>query len=300
MRVLIGYDGSSVTERVIEDLKYAGLPNRVLASVLTAADVYVPGQPGASTPVAVRSVIAKAHDSAQESLRVAQSLADYGAKELKNNFPEWKVFPEACADTPAWALVRKADVWKADLVVMGAHGHSRLGRYMGSVSQMVLAHTTTSVRVARPHLVTSDHLRILIGFDGSKFAQAAIAAVANRAWTVPIDVCVVAVIEPQMSMLMKAVTPAEIKWFLEHDGQRHALGRLMETAVKPLRKKAASVSCEIESGDPKRILVDQAQLWGADTIFLGARGLGNLKRFLIGGVSTAVAARAHCSVEVVR
>lgn len=301
MKVLIGYDGSSVTEKVIENLKYAGLPSRVSATVLTAADVFVPGRPGAATPAVLRTVIAKANDSAQDALRVAQSLADHGAKEIRNNFPEWKVTAEACADTPAWALVKKSDAWKADLVVMGAHGHSRLGRYIGSVSQMVLAHTTKSVRVTRPLVSASkDRLKILIGFDGSRYSQAAISAVARRSWRVPVDVRVVAVMEPQMSMLMKVMAPAEMKWFLQQDGQQTALSRLMETSVKTLRTKVSSVACEMESGDPKRILVDQAQQWGADAIFLGARGLGSLKRFLIGGVSTAVAARAHCTVEVVR
>jgi nucleotide-binding universal stress UspA family protein len=35
-------------------------------------------------------------------------------------------------------------------------------------------------------------------------------------------------------------------------------------------------------------------------IFVGSRGLGQVKRFLLGSVSAAAAVRAHCSVEVVR
>lgn len=46
-----------------------------------------------------------------------------------------------------------------------------------------------------------------------------------------------------------------------------------------------------------RILNDQ---WVADSIFVGARGLGLIDRLLLGSVSAAVAERAHCSVEVVR
>jgi len=55
------------------------------------------------------------------------------------------------------------------------------------------------------------------------------------------------------------------------------------------------------SGDPKRVLVEESKRWGADCIFVGSMGFSNrVERFLIGSVSSAVAARAHCSVEVVR
>ena len=48
------------------------------------------------------------------------------------------------------------------------------------------------------------------------------------------------------------------------------------------------------------MLIAEAESWGADRIFVGARGMGGIDRFLLGSVSSAVAARAHCSVEVTR
>lgn len=51
--------------------------------------------------------------------------------------------------------------------------------------------------------------------------------------------------------------------------------------------------------EPKRLLIAEAETWGADCIFVGSRGMGRIDRFLVGSVSSAVAARAHCSVEVV-
>jgi nucleotide-binding universal stress UspA family protein len=53
-------------------------------------------------------------------------------------------------------------------------------------------------------------------------------------------------------------------------------------------------------GDPKRVLVDEAETWSADCIFVGAKGMSRVQRVLLGSVSGAVAARANCSVEVVR
>ena len=57
----------------------------------------------------------------------------------------------------------------------------------------------------------------------------------------------------------------------------------------------------VKEGEPKGALVEEARRYGADCVFVGSTGLtGRLERFLLGSVSAAVAARAHCSVEVVR
>jgi nucleotide-binding universal stress UspA family protein len=56
----------------------------------------------------------------------------------------------------------------------------------------------------------------------------------------------------------------------------------------------------VKDGEPKSLLIAEAKSWSADCIFMGARGMGRIERFLLGSVSSAVAARAHCSVEVVR
>jgi nucleotide-binding universal stress UspA family protein len=60
------------------------------------------------------------------------------------------------------------------------------------------------------------------------------------------------------------------------------------------------VSSDIKEGDPKHVLPDIAAQWDADCLVVGARGLSRVQRFLLGSVSAAVAARAHCSVEVIR
>jgi len=78
------------------------------------------------------------------------------------------------------------------------------------------------------------------------------------------------------------------------------MSRTVEAMAAPLRTRGLTVSSVIKEGDPKHVLLDEAERWGADCIFVGARGLSRVERFLLGSVSAAVAARAHCSVEVVR
>jgi nucleotide-binding universal stress UspA family protein len=76
--------------------------------------------------------------------------------------------------------------------------------------------------------------------------------------------------------------------------------KMIDTPVQLLKTAGPNVSQRIKWGAPCGIILDEAEDWKADMIFVGARGLGRFKRLLLGSVSSAVAARAKCSVEVVR
>jgi nucleotide-binding universal stress UspA family protein len=83
--------------------------------------------------------------------------------------------------------------------------------------------------------------------------------------------------------------------------EREWLEKLAEPELKKLFDKGSSPSLSILSGNPREVLVAEAEAWRADCIFVGANASGGrLQRFLLGTTSAAVAARAHCSVEAVR
>ncbi len=70
--------------------------------------------------------------------------------------------------------------------------------------------------------------------------------------------------------------------------------------MEKLQDAGLEVSDAVKAGTPWKILVQEVDTWKADCIYVGARGLGMMDRFLLGSVSNSVASRAHCSVEVVR
>ena len=80
----------------------------------------------------------------------------------------------------AWELVSKADRWKPDLIVVGSHGRTALGRFvLGSVSQRVLTEALCSVRIARGRVdEPNSPVRIIVGTDGSRPSEEALKAVA--------------------------------------------------------------------------------------------------------------------------
>ncbi|MGZ8520121.1 MAG: universal stress protein [Candidatus Binatia bacterium] len=214
---------------------------------------------------------------------------------LRAQFPAWKVQTEVCGQSPAWAIIEKAHEWKPDIIVLGSHNRSALGRlFLGSVSQTVLTETCCSVRIARGRLGKDPSpVQILIGVDGSPGAALAVTEVASRAWPPDTKAHLVAALD-------RAISTA-LDWTEEgFKDERAWLENIFATWTEKLHASGISVSEIVKEGDPKEVLVEEAERLRADCIFLGARGLRRLERFLLGSVSTAVAARAQCSVEIVR
>ena len=90
---------------------------------------------------------------------------------------------------------------------------------------------------------------------------------------------------------------------IEEDRQeeRAWVEEISRRSLDLLRAANVNVTCAVREGDPKRELPKAAEEWGADCLFVGSAGFSNrFERFVLGSVSAAVAARAHCSVEVVR
>jgi nucleotide-binding universal stress UspA family protein len=144
-------------------------------------------------------------------------------------------------------------------------------------------------------------VRLLIGVDGSPDAAAAVQAVAARAWPVGSTVRLVTALDARMRTALAFMhLPGQTKTALHGTDERGWMSGTLEAMAEPLHVRGLSVSSVITAGDPKQVLLDEAEHWGADGLFVGARGLGRTERFLLGSVSAAVAARTHCSVEVVR
>ncbi len=308
MKILIAYDGSKCSDAALEDLGRAGLPKTAEALVMTLADVFLPPpnneDPDGTFPMPVPAAVRLAHQRAEVAAKEANSLAKRASEQIKQSFPEWKVSHEAYADSPAWALIRKADEWKADLIVVGAHGHSVLGGrlILGSVSQRVLYEASCSVRVARARRSQTDSLlRVLIGIDGSPNSSAVVDAVYRREWPKGTEVRLLAVVDTVMSITPDPSQPAILKWIEVGDEENwDQVRQIFEPSADKLRSAGLDAAVMISRGNPAEELIREAESWEAGCVFVGAKGVRGIDRLLLGSVSSAVAARAVCSVEVVR
>jgi nucleotide-binding universal stress UspA family protein len=171
---------------------------------------------------------------------------------------------------------------------------------MGSVSTAVLAHASGSVRIARrlPR-INPGPAKVVLGVDGSSGADAATRAVMERHWPVGVKIKVVSAAATSISLAVPA-SAAIILRDIRDGTARHWAEEAAERAAAELRSVGLDAAPVVQEGNPRKILLEEAVRWQADCIFVGAKGLSRLERFLLGSVSYAVAVRAPCSVEVVR
>lgn len=148
---------------------------------------------------------------------------------------------------------------------------------------------------------TTRRLNVLVAIDGSEMADAVVEGAATYCQAGPFDITLLHIIDlviledPSMfpmdddSRLAKYLRTkeAEAKEFLKKKG-------------KKLQEYGIEYKTKIAVGAPADEIIRTAEDEKFDLIMMGTRGLGGLKRLLLGSVAEKVIRRAHCSVTVIR
>ena len=112
-----------------------------------------------------------------------------------------------------------------------------------------------------------------------------------------------AVERPTPMAIEPVAVSAEYDIEMEEMGRKKARAyvKQAEAQIRSLFPNAAlDLTTEVITGGPKRVVVEEAQQWGADLIVVGSHGYGFWSRLMLGSVSNAVVHHAPCSVLVVR
>jgi nucleotide-binding universal stress UspA family protein len=136
-------------------------------------------------------------------------------------------------------------------------------------------------------------MKILIGIEDSVFSYSAARFVAQLPWSSGTQVRLISAVEADsMSGRME----------LEGSNVYKQASKAIDGAVAILRDGGGEfeITMEIIEGNPKHVILDEAERWGADLIVVGSHGRRGIQRFLLGSVSQAVALHAPCSVQIVR
>ena len=145
--------------------------------------------------------------------------------------------------------------------------------------------------------------KMLVATDGSDEARLALATAADLAKSTNSELHIAYVFPTAVQRpFPNPITsrPAEV---LEHELEE-AMGQaqsFLDREVEQVKGEGVEVAdTHLVRGQPDRELVHISEEIGAGLIVMGSRGLGGLRRALMGSVSDSVVRHAHCPVLVVR
>lgn len=285
MKLLIATDSAISTEALVGAVGVRPWPDGTTAHVLSVvADTDVPPEVWREEGYGKAAV-------RREMDRRGEQITPLAVERLKEvGIPAEVVVTRG---DPRHLISFFARKWSSDLIFVRAHVRKDMAHWMlGSVARATVATAPCTVQIVRDaredraHTLDSGR-RVLLATDGSETSAAAARALAGRPWPEGSEFKVVSVEEPW------ALKSSRVR----HDEQaQEAVG----SAEQVLASAGLKATGAILSGNPKEVILAEAQKWAADLVVVGSHGRRGFKRFLLGSVSEAVAMNAHCSVVVVR
>jgi nucleotide-binding universal stress UspA family protein len=295
MKILLAIDASTTSQSLVETVASRPWPSGTRFVVLHVVNMAALGRFAAML---------------DQEKKAGQSLVAAAAEKLMRAGLDAST--EVLVGFPRKTIVEYAKEWAADFVMVGSHGQSAMARFLlGSVAQAVLRGAPCSVEIVRCRQKDAwekaNAMRILLATDGSESATTAVRSIINRPWPADSQVKVVSVAElvvPGSEMDASSSCPVYPMSLLEEiwsEAREHACEAIAQARkiLETAKIHVALEECSSE-GDPRIILLDQAQKWNADLIILGSHGRHGIDRILMGSVSEFVAMHAPCSVEVIR
>lgn len=287
MKVLFATDGSDHAQQAAWLLSH--LPHRepVELAVLTVLQT-----PYVNTPRATEEWLAESRQ--QERQLANQAFAQTAALFEGADVVLHQVIREG---SRGQEIVDEAKQRSADLIIVGARGHSAVDRILlGSTSDFVATHADCSVLVVRPtglRDAPDRPLRAMLAYDGSAASETAVREFGRFAWGPAVELHVVNIVSYVSGLLTEVPVDRSV---IKSDAEAG-----VAQAVETLRSVAPKARGHlVESDHVGEGLVRYAEQQGCDLAVLGDTGRGGLSRFFLGSVSRFLLRHAGCSVWITR
>jgi nucleotide-binding universal stress UspA family protein len=145
--------------------------------------------------------------------------------------------------------------------------------------------------------------KILVATDGSEEADLALTTAADLAEKTDSELHVAFVFPTAVQLPFPRpilARPAEVQE-RELEAAMHQAQEFLDRQVERVKNEGVSVAeTHLVRGQPDREIVHIGEETGAGLIVIGSRGLGGIRRALMGSVSDSVVRHAHCPVLIVR
>ena len=146
---------------------------------------------------------------------------------------------------------------------------------------------------------------IVVGTDFSKTAANAVDQAAQLAKAFDGTLHIVTAFKPAMTASiaassLEAMAAGGAEFLQEADS---AIANEVESTLKDLEAKLSADGIRVQvhstAGDPADALIEVAEQTKADLIVVGNRGMGGVKRFVLGSVPNKISHHSPCSVLIV-
>lgn len=305
MKILLATDGSPCAHAAVEFMEHFPFPRDGKASVLTVINRDdFKGKEEKQLSKEQRKVLRKTREMVRKE---SDKLLAVKADRLKE--AGWAVTTEVRDGHPAEEIVNAAQELDVDLIVMGCHGLSAIGRlFLGSISDAVLQRAHCSVLIVKMMETQtqagtdagggSEHpLHVLLSHDGSDAATKAVSFCAS----LPFD-------KADQVMVLRVLPLIG----LYHQDIRQRLSGIWQQKKKNAKKELKRVTSEPnwttplvstkvrESSEVSQAILNAISELDADLLVLGYKGKGEIKKFLVGSITAGIVHHAPCSILAVR
>jgi nucleotide-binding universal stress UspA family protein len=227
---------------------------------------------------------------AEEAMRLADKIVEIEALGLGASVIS-RIGP------PDEVLSVAAHEEKADLIVVGTHGHTGVSRFLlGSVANTTIRHAPCDVLVVRGEPLREAFRKPLVATD---FSPAAAKALAHTPDVVAPGTAIEVVHAWQLPAGSWGATllgQTRFPWSTVRDA---VLASVTGQADKLAAEHGQAFQVELVQGPPAQVITETADRGAYDLIVVGSHGHRGFRRLLLGSVAESTVRHAHCSVLVV-
>jgi nucleotide-binding universal stress UspA family protein len=145
-------------------------------------------------------------------------------------------------------------------------------------------------------------MKILVCTDGSEHSQKALEKAALIAGGCSVDEVAIISVYENIPYISETYSKEAIERQMQlKEEEKREREKILQNALKYMEDKGIKARTIFKEGHPAETIVEVGCGEGFDFIVMGSRGLGGLKKALLGSVSNAVVQQADkCSVIIVR
>ncbi|MEQ9442801.1 MAG: universal stress protein [Cyclobacteriaceae bacterium] len=152
MKIILATDGSDHSRAATEEIANRPFPDNTEVRIISAFASPIPYM---YTPLPTGGMGDYYEEAKSIAQKAAKEAVENAAKLLQENNATLLISTAVINGSAKQAILEQADIFGADLIVVGSHGRGSFERFLlGSVSQAVALHAKCSVEIVRKQGMT--------------------------------------------------------------------------------------------------------------------------------------------------